>query len=129
MEDIVPNKTVYDLRTYCIQVPILFGYNIIEYDKYSMSLFTGPRTKFILNSLTEQDFKHFKYENLEEILSSKAYFWEAGLSIKMSRVFIDITYDVGLNVSTSHILSHDDGKTFKSERRDNVLSFSVGFLF
>ena len=24
MEDIVPNKTVYDLRTYCIQVPILF---------------------------------------------------------------------------------------------------------
>ena len=32
----VPNNTVYDLRTYCIQVPILFGYNIVEsYGYYS----------------------------------------------------------------------------------------------
>ena len=125
----IPNNTVYDLRTYCIQVPILFGYNIIQRGRYGWSLFTGPRTKFILKSLSQQRFKHFRYEHLEEILNDKNYYWEVGMGIKISRVFLDITYDVGLNKSASHIVSHDDGKIFASSRRDNILSFSVGFIF
>ena len=46
----IPNNTVYDLRTYCIQVPILFGYNIVERGRYGLGIFTGPRTKFVLTS-------------------------------------------------------------------------------
>lgn len=127
--DFVPNSTVYDLRTFCIQVPILFGYNIVERGRYGMSLFTGPRTKFILTSLSQQNFKHFRYEHLEEILNNKNYYWEIGLGIKISRVFLDITFDAGLNKVASHIISHDDGSIFLSSRRDNILSFSVGFIF
>ncbi len=125
----VPNNTVYDLRTYCLQVPILFGYNVVQKGRYGLSLFTGPRTKFVFTSLSQQQFRHFKYENLEEVLQKKVYFWEIGLGIKISRVFLDITYDAGLNEATSHIISHEDGKTFSSSRRDNILSFSVGFIF
>ena len=128
-ENFTPNKTVYDLRTYCIQVPLLFGVHILEGGKYCMSVFSGLRTKFTLSSLTEQNFKHFKYGNLEEILNDKNYYWEIGLGIKMSRVFLDITFDTGINRSASHIISHDDGQTFTSSRRDNILSFSVGFIF
>jgi hypothetical protein len=127
--DFIPNSTVYDLRTYCIQIPILFGYNIVERGRYGLSIFTGPRTKFVFTSLSEQNFKHFKYENLEEVLHPKTYYWEAGLGIKISRVFLDITFDAGLNKVASHIISHDDGKIFSSSRRDNILSFSVGFIF
>lgn len=125
----IPNNTVYDLKTYCIQVPILFGYNFVESGRYGMSIFTGPRTKFIFTSLSEQNFKHFRYEKLEEVLNDKNYYWEIGLGIKISRVFLDITFDTGLNKVASHILSHDDGKVFTSNRRDNILSFSVGFIF
>ena len=125
----VPNNTVYDLRTYCLQVPILFGYNVVQKGRYGLSLFTGPRTKFIFTSLSQQQFKHFKYENLEEVLNNKVYFWEIGMGIKISRVFLDITFDAGLNKAASHIISHSDGKIFSSNRRDNVLSFSVGFIF
>ena len=128
-ENFTPNHTVYDLRTYSIQVPIIFGINILEGDRYCMSIFTGPRTNFILSSLTEQNFKHFEYENLEEVLNDKNYYWEFGLGIKISRVFLDITFDAGINKASSHIISHDDGQIFTSSRRDNVLSFSVGFLF
>ena len=125
----IPNSTVYDLRTFCIQVPILFGYNIVEQGRYGMSIFTGPRTKFILTSLSQQNFKHFSYNSLEEILNNKNYYWEVGLGIKISRVFLDITFDAGLNKITSNIISHDDGKFFTSSRRENILSFSVGFIF
>ena len=128
-ENFTPNSTVYDLRTYSIQVPIIFGVNILEGDRYCMSLFTGPRTNFIISPLTEQNFKHFEYEHLEEVLNDKNYYWEFGLGIKISRVFLDITFDAGINKASSHIISHDDGKIFTSSRRDNVLSFSVGFLF
>lgn len=128
-EEFTPNNTVYDLRTYCIQVPILFGIHILEGGRYCMSIFTGPRTNFTLSSLTQQNFKHFKYEHLEEVLNDKNYYWEIGLGIKISRVFLDITFDAGINKASSHIISHDDGKIFTSSRRDNILSFSVGFLF
>ena len=128
-ENFTPNNTVYDLCTYSIQVPIIFGIHILEGDRYCMSIFTGPRTNFTIPSLTKQDFKHFKYENLEEVLNDKNYYWEIGLGIKISRVFLDITFDAGINKASSHIISHDDGQIFTSSRRDNVLSFSVGFLF
>lgn len=124
----IPNNTVYDLRTYCIQVPILFGFNFIETDRYCLSLFTGPRTKILLPSLCKQSFKHFKYDGLEEILHTKTYYWEVGLGIKISRVFLDMTFDAGLNKVTSHIISHSDGKIFTTNRHDNILSFSVGFI-
>lgn len=125
----VPNNTVYDLRTYCMQVPILFGYYVVQKERYGLSIFTGPRTKFIFTSLSQQQFKHFKYDSLEEILNNKVYFWEVGLGIKISRVFLDITFDAGLNKAASHIVSQSSGKIFTSSRRDNVLSFSVGFIF
>ena len=128
-ENFIPNNTVYDLRTYCLQVPILFGYNVVQKGRYGLSLFTGPRTKFIFTSMSQQQFKHFYYEELEEILADKVYFWEIGMGIKISRVFLDITFDAGLNKAASHIISHSDGKIFSSSRRDNVLSFSVGFIF
>lgn len=128
-ENFTPNNTVYDLRTYSIQVPIIFGVHILEGERYCMSIFTGPRTNFTLSSLTQQNFKHFKYEHLEEVLNDKNYYWEFGLGIKISRVFLDITFDAGINKAASHIISHDDGQIFTSSRRDNVLSFSVGFLF
>lgn len=123
------NNVVYDLRTYCIQVPILFGFNFVEKGRYSMSIFTGPRTKFVFTSLSEQNFKHFRYERLEEVLNKQTYYWEFGLGIKISRVFLDLTFDVGLNKVSSHIIAHDDGSIFSSSRRDNILSFSVGMLF
>lgn len=125
----IPNNTVYDLRTYCIQVPILFGYNIVERGRYGLGIFTGPRTKFVLTSLSQQNFKHFRYEHIEEVLNKRTYYWEVGMGIKISRVFLDITFDAGLNKAASHIISHDDGKIFTSSRRDNILSFSVGFIF
>ena len=54
---IVANQTTYNLRTICLQVPIVVGYHIIQEGKYQMSLFTGPKTKFVFTAHSNQEFK------------------------------------------------------------------------
>lgn len=129
IEKITPNIPQYDLKTYCLQVPILFGYEFVKQDKYGMSFFTGPRTKFIFTSLDNQQYRHFAYDDMHEILEKKTYYWEVGLGVKIHNVFFDFVYDVGLTKASRHIEAPKIGKRFHAHRKDNILSFSVGMIF
>lgn len=124
-----PAEAEYNLDTYCFQVPLLVGYNFINYDNYGMSVFTGPRTKFILTSLSKQKFSHFKHEELLEELEKRLYYWEIGLGVRINNVFLDITYDWGINTNETEIINKEIGTAYKSKREDSILSFSVGFIF
>lgn len=128
-EKITPNRTTYNLRTMCLQVPIVVGYNIINEGNYVMSIFTGPKTKFVFTAHSQQEFKHFDYQNLEEILKKRCYYWEIGLGVKIGHVFFDFVYDLGITKASEYIISGTDNKKFRSDRRDNILSFSVGVIF
>ena len=127
--EITPNIPQYDLKTYCLQVPVLIGYEFIKQDGYGMSIFTGPRTKFTFTSLSEQNFKHFTYDDLEEVLKKKVYYWEVGLGVKINNVFFDFVYDIGLTDASRYIKAPKMKKNFKAKRKDNILSFSVGMIF
>lgn len=119
----------YELETYCIQVPILLGYNFIQEGRFGMSIFTGPRTKFTFTAHSNQDFNHFKYEGLKEILEKRVYYWEFGLGVNIHNVFFDFAYDIGITNAAKHVVSDKEGVKFKSDRKDNILSFSVGVIF
>lgn len=119
----------YELTTYCLQVPILLGYNFVQQGKYGMSIFTGPRTKFIFTPHTKQEFKHFRYDDLEEAIKERTYYWEFGLGVRIHNVFFDFVYDLGLTNVTEHIEAPKIKKRFKAKRKDNILSFSVGMIF
>ena len=126
---LIPNQTTYNLRTICLQVPIVVGYHIIQEGKYQMSLFTGPKTKFVFTAHSNQEFKHFKYENLEEVLKKRCYYWEIGLGVKIGYVFFDFIYDWGITKASEYIISTTDNRKFRSDRRDHIFSFSVGMIF
>ena len=126
---LIPNQTTYNLRTTCLQVPIVVGYHIIQEGNYQMSLFTGPKTKFVFTSLSNQEFKHFKYDNLEEVLKKRCYYWEIGLGVKIGYVFFDFIYDWGITKVSEYIISTTDNRKFRSDRRDHIFSFSVGMIF
>jgi hypothetical protein len=119
----------YKLTTYCVQVPLLFGYDFLQSGHYSMSFFTGPNAKFIFTAQDKQEFKHFRYTDLQEQLRPIIYFWKLGLGVKISKVCFDFTYDIGLNNNTRGIISTKSGKKFNAKRSDNLLSFSVGIIF
>ena len=126
---IIPNQTTYNLRTMCLQVPIVVGYHIIQEDKYQMSLFTGPKTKFVFTAHSHQEFKHFKDDSLEEVLKKRCYYWETGLGVKIGYVFFDFIYDWGITKASEYIISKTENQKFRSDRRDNIFSFSVGVIF
>lgn len=119
----------YKLTTYCIQVPLLLGYNFVESYPYTMSVFTGPKAKFVFTAHDKQEFMHFKYNYLREQLEPILYYWEIGLGVTISRFCFDFVYDVGLSNNAKGILSPNEGKKFKSKRSDNLLSFSIGIIF
>ena len=129
IEEITPNIPQYDIRTYCMQVPLLIGYEYIKKAKYGMSVFTGPRTKFTFTSLDKQQFKHFVYNDLEEVLKKKSYYWEIGFGVRIHNVFFDFVYDLGLTDTSRYIISPNSDKKFKSGYKENILSFSVGMIF
>ncbi len=119
----------YNLTTYCFQIPMLIGYNFINYNDYGMSIFTGPRAKFIFTSLSNQKFSHFKHEELIEELDKIQYYWEFGLGVRIYNVFLDITYDWGLSTSKTNIINKETGSLYMSKRNNSILSFSAGFIF
>ena len=129
IEKTTPNIPEYNLRTYCLQVPILLGYEFIKQGKYGMSVFTGPRTRFTFTSLDKQEYRHFSYDDLNEVLEKKTYYWELGLGLKIYNVFFDFVYDMGLTDASKYMEAPKMGKRFKTERKDNILSFSVGMIF
>lgn len=128
-EGVQPPTAQYALTTYSIHVPLLVGYNFISYDDYGMSVFTGPRAKFVLTSLSEQDFSHFKHEQLFEELDKHDLYWEIGLGVRIFNVFLDITYDWELSMSRTNITDKESGAIFTSKRNNSTLGFSVGFIF
>lgn len=128
-EGFAPADAEYNLTTFCFQVPLLVGYKFIDYEYYSMAVFTGPRAKFIFTSQSKQDFSHFKYDDLYEELDKRNLYWEFGLGVRMYNVFFDITYDWGLARNKTKIIDRESGSIFSSKRNDSILSFSVGFIF
>lgn len=126
---LIPNQATYSLKTFCLQLPIVFGYSIINEGKYVMSLFSGPKTKFVFTSHDSQEFKHFEHLDLEEILRKKCYYWEFGLGVRIGYVFFDFTYDLGITKVSEYIVSRNDGKRYKSQRKENIFSFSIGVMF
>lgn len=129
--EILKNETKpqYHLTTYCIQVPLLLGYEFVKSEPYGMSFFTGPKAKFVFTAHDEQEFKHFKYTDLQESLRRTVYYWEIGLGVKISNICFDFVYDIGLSSNTNGIISQKSGEKFSSRRSDNLLCFSVGIIF
>ncbi len=123
------NTPQYKLTTYCIQVPLLFGYKFVDSSPYCMSFFTGPKAKFLLTAHDKQEFAHFKYNEMYEELTPTLYYWEFGLDISISNICFDFVYDIGINNHTKGIIAPVEGKQFYSKRSDNILSFSIGIIF
>lgn len=126
-DNLTAKKAKYELTTYCIQVPLLFGYNFIDNNTYGMSIFTGPKTKFILTAHDKQHFENFNLD-LYEDLRSRIYYWEIGLGVKIHRIFFDFALDIGLSRHTNGIIDKETNKKYYANRSDSNLSFSIGII-
>ena len=118
-----------------IELPVLYGFNIIKKGPYGLSAFGGPKAKFLWKQKNEITFENFEQKDMNEELYPLALSAVFGVGVTISRIFFDFRYEHGLtNISIS--VTYDDMPTSKDEsnniifrRRDAMLSFSLGVMF
>lgn len=123
-----------------IDIPVIYGYNFIKEGPYGLAVFGGPKIRYIWNKKSEVTFKNFEQTNIHEELRPLNLSLTLGVAVTISRIFFDFRYDMGLhNISKRLTYDLPDDSTINDEidsarqicfqRRDNVLSFSLGVFF
>lgn len=134
--DIEPDYASVNSTIHSIDLPILYGYNIIKQGPYGMSIFAGPKVRYLWNKQNKITFDNFDQQGINEELYPFNISAVIGVGVNISRIFFDFRYEQGLhNISKSVTYDHIDteGKpevnNIVFRRRDNVLSFSLGIMF
>ena len=118
-----------------VDFPILYGYNVVKKGPYGMSIFAGPKLRYLWGKHNEITFKNFDQKGIHERLYPFNVSAVIDVGVNISRIFFDFRYEQGIgNISKSIIYDNinSDGSTGVSNiifrRRDSALSFSLGFI-
>ncbi|MBR3859153.1 MAG: PorT family protein [Bacteroidaceae bacterium] len=128
------NQSTISTKIIGLEVPLYYGYHILKEGPYGLSLYIGPKAKFILTDYSSHTFNNFPYTHIEEHIHPINFSLMIGLGINISRVFFDFSFEYGLhNISngftTIDIEENTSPDNLIFNRRKNVFSFSIGFMF
>lgn len=140
-----PSEMVYDyarksdistISTHlqCLEVPLLYGYQLRQEGDYSMSVFTGPKLCCILPDRSQYTFTNFTHKSIAETVRPINTALVAGFCINIRHLFFDLCAEAGLSnvskqfntISQSGVASNTD---IVYNRHRNSINFSVGVLF
>ncbi|MDR0430893.1 MAG: PorT family protein [Tannerellaceae bacterium] len=115
-----------------VEVPMLIGYKIVNESPYGLSFMAGPNIKYSYNIKYESDF----YDSPRKYISDSTP-WGinivCGVGVSIWRFFFDVTYEFGLNQVDSDFKDNSSKEPSENnitiDKRTNVMSFSLGFLF
>lgn len=134
--DIEPDFASIISTIHSIDFPLLYGYNVVKEGPYGMSIFVGPKLRYIWGKQNNIEFENFDQKGIHERLYPFNISAVIGVAVNISRIFFDFRYEQGVhNISKSVTYDsvNSDGTTGVSnitlKRRDNVLSFSLGVIF
>lgn len=134
--EVEPDYASIDATIRTVEMPVLYGYNFIKSGPYEMYFFLGPKVKYVWKQKSKLKFSNFDQQGIEEELFPITVSAVAGVGVRISRFLFDFRYDIGLynisrNVTYENITP--DGEEEKNNiifhRRNNILSFSLGFIF
>ena len=113
-----------------IDIPLLYGYNIIKQGPYGLALFGGPKLRFLWKQKCDLTFRNFDQQDIRETLYPLNAALTLGVSVTIAPIFFDFRYDIGLhNISKQVTYTSTDNSQLRFHRRDNILSFSLGAFF
>ncbi len=134
LQPAIPQTAYIETKIHSIDIPIIYGYNFIKEGPYALSVFGGPKIRYIWRHKSDIQFKNFDQEGLNEELRPFNLSFTLGVAVTISRIFFDFRYDIGLlnmakaiNQPATQDASEQSAVHFR--QRDNVLSFSFGVFF
>ena len=131
------------LNSMNLQVPVMVGFNILDFDLVTLRAQVGPTASFVLQSRTIYD-KTYTLDNQEyeleqqtttndEDFDTKSIAWglQAGLGVDvLNLVTVDINYNFGLSKMFESLNSTTLGQTFDFSNidtaRQNMFMVTVG---
>lgn len=128
------DKSVISTKISGIEVPLYYGYHILKEGPYGLSFYIGPKAKFILTNYSRHTFLNFPYTQIKESINPINFSLMAGLGISIFPIFFDFSFEYGLNNISNGFTTVDIDDNISStnlifNRRKNVFSFSIGFMF
>lgn len=115
-----------------IMIPAQFGLHAINASPYTLSVFTGPRLRFIPDKYYSYSFNNIEPYILDETTSAFVISWTLGMSVQIGRTFFDFEYEASINnISGTIVDSSGINPTpeIRMGRRFGALSFSYGIMF
>jgi hypothetical protein len=136
-EEITSGTASVTSSIHSIDIPVIYGYNVVKEGPYGLAIFGGPKFRYIWNKQSRVTFRNFEASSIKEELNPFNLSFTLGVSVNISRIFFDFRYDIGLhNISRQVTYLPDTSGTtitpqesLRFHRRDNVLSFSIGVFF
>lgn len=112
-----------------IDIPILFGYHIINHKPWRLSVLGGPQFKLNLKNEYGVEVDNLGMDNIEEIVNPFNLSFTLGVEVTINHVFFDYRYEIGLfNINKEYKLSNQENNIIL-KRNINIMSFSVGYIF
>lgn len=120
-----------------IDIPLLYGWNIIKEYPYHLAIFAGPKLRYIWGKKSKTNFNNLSRQQIDEQLRPFNVGLCLGVAVTIHPLFFDFRYDIGVNnISKCVVYELPEGSTaagnearVKFDHRDNVLSFSLGIFF
>lgn len=128
----VQENSKLEYKTTSLEIPIMIGYYIVKQGPYALSLMVGPNLKYNYKNRYSASFVETPSEYISE---STPYGINiaTGIGVSIWRLFFDFTYEFGLNEVESNFREIKTNTTqtglMSIDKRTNVMSFSLGFLF
>ena len=91
-----------------VDIPVIYGYNVIKEGPYSLAVFGGPKFRYIWNKKSEVTFENFDQQGIKERLRPLNLSFTLGVAVTISRIFFDFRYDIGVH-NISRKVTYDDG--------------------
>lgn len=127
-----PKTDLLQIKTSSLEMPVMIGYYLVKEAPYALSIMVGPKLKYNYKSNYTTHFS----EITQEYVNDSTPFGlgiATGLGVSIARLFFEFTYEFGLNQVESDFKDKSSLATAERnisiDKRTNVLSFSLGFLF
>ena len=119
--------TSFDINMHTFDATGIVGYNTVKEGPYILSAFAGCKVKYAYQ-IDVEPANTGKYTEMHSLYN---LYITTGLSTTISHVFFDFRYDIALfnnSVGINNYASISYGE-ISLNRRSNMLSFSLGFMF
>lgn len=112
-----------------IDIPVLYGYHVINKKPWKLSVFAGPQFKLNLNNEYHVETNNANFGNITEVVNPFNLSFSLGVEVTINHIFFDYRYEIGIfNINKEYKISIPENNIIL-KRNINILSFSVGYIF